>query len=109
MDERIHASFTAAPAHIEDREGTRFRLFDDYIVGENVVLEKGKKIVQKWRAVESNWPDTHYSEVVYIFTPQADGCLLDFYHNEIPEALFDQITKGWEENYWEPLKFYLLR
>jgi activator of HSP90 ATPase len=109
MDERIHSSFTASPARIRDVEGSPFTAYDGYIEGENVVLERGKKIVQKWRADETGWPAHHYSEVVFIFTPHEEGCLLDFYHNDIPEKLFETMEQGWNEYYWEPLLYYLNR
>ena len=109
MDERKHASFTASAVHIENTEGTIFDAYDGYISGKNIVLERGKKIVQLWKANEPNWPENHFSEVVFIFEQSADGCTLDIYHNDIPDVLVDTIRNGWEENYWEPLKFYLER
>jgi len=109
MDERIHSSFTAAPARIKDVEGSMFTAYDSYIEGENIVLERGKKIVQKWRANETDWPKHHFSEVVFIFSPHEEGCVLDFYHTDIPETLVESIRNGWEEYYWEPLRFYLNR
>ena len=58
---------------------------------------------------EEEWPDNHYSEVVFSLTDTEDGAKLDFYHTGIPEVIADNIEKGWSEYYWEPLKFYLER
>ncbi len=109
LDERIHSSFTGAEAKIEDTEDTPFTAYDGYIEGKNMVLERGKKIVQSWKANEEEWPDNHYSEVVFSLTDTEDGAKLDFYHTGIPEVIADNIEKGWSEYYWEPLKFYLER
>lgn len=109
MDARKHSSFTGAPATIEDKEGTSFTAWDGYIEGEQVVLERGKKIVQKWKANEEDWPDGHWSEVVFLFSDTVDGARLEFYHSEIPEVLYESIAKGWSEYYWDPLRIYIER
>lgn len=109
MDARIHSSFTGSEAIIQDKEGTEFSVFDGYAHGKNIVLERGKKIIQTWRANEDNWPEGHFSEVVFMFKDIAAGCELDFYHTAIPEAYADAIENGWKEYYWEPLRIYLER
>jgi activator of HSP90 ATPase len=109
MDERIHSSFTGAKAIISDSEGSSFSSYDGYAVGKNVVLERGKKIVQSWRAVDEEWPVTHESEAAFILSDTAEGCKLEFFHTGVPEALADRIERGWYEYYWEPLAFYLNR
>lgn len=109
MNARIHSSFTGDETIIEDKEGTLFSAFGGYITGKNIVLERGKKIIQTWRAEEEDWPADHFSEVTFLFTPVEGGCQLDFHHTTIPEHVFDRIEKGWHEYYWEPLKIYLDR
>jgi activator of HSP90 ATPase len=109
MDERKHASFTGAPASIEDKEGSSFTAYDGYINGKNIVLERGKKIVQSWRANEKDWPENHFSEVVFILQDSPEGCKLDFFHTSVPETLVESLEKGWVEYYWDPLRFYLNR
>lgn len=109
MDARMHSSFTGSKAVIEDKEGTEFSAYDGYIRGKNIVLERGKKIVQSWRAEEEGWPDDHYSEVAFIFNEIPEGTRLDFYHSGIPASHADDIAKGWDEYYWQPLREYLDR
>lgn len=109
MDERKHSSFTGSEAIIEDKEGSTFTAYDGYIEGRNVVLERGKKIVQTWKANEEEWPDNHTSEVVFIFTDTPSGGQIEFFQTAIPAAIADNIEKGWTDYYWEPLKFYLER
>lgn len=109
MDARIHSSFTGDEAIIEDKEGTSFSVFGGYAEGKNVVLEKGKKIIQTWKANEDDWPKNHYSEVVFIFKPTPTGCELDFFHTAVPTNKVESIAKGWHEFYWEPLRIYIDR
>jgi activator of HSP90 ATPase len=109
MDARIHSSFTGGEAIIEDKEGAEFSAYDGYIQGKNIVLERGKKIIQTWKANEDGWPTDHFSEVVFLFKDVAEGCELDFYHTAVPEEKADSIEKGWAEYYWDPLRIYLER
>ena len=109
MNSRIHSSFTGGEAIIEDKEGADFSAFDGYITGKNIVLEHGKKIVQTWRAEEDGWPENHFSEVTFIIEKIKKGTLLEFYHTGIPEHKVADISKGWVDFYWEPLKDFLNR
>lgn len=109
MDSRIHSSFTGDETVIEDKEGTSFSAFGGYITGKNIVLERGKKIIQTWRAEEEGWPADHFSEVVFILKNVDGGCELDFFHTAIPEHKAAAIENGWTEYYWNPLRIYLER
>lgn len=109
MDARKHSSFTGGEAVIQDTEGSEFSVFDGYAHGKIIVLERGKKIVQTWRANEEGWPEDHFSEVCFIFNEVPDGTRMDFYHTGIPADHADDISKGWKEFYWEPLNNYLDR
>lgn len=109
MDARKHSSFTGDETIIEDKEGTAFTAFGGYITGKNIVLERGKKIVQLWRANEADWPQDHFSEVFFLFKDVEGGCELDFYHSAVPAKVAERIETGWTEFYWEPLRIYLER
>ena len=109
MNARIHSYFTGDEAIIEDKEGTDFSAFGGYITGKNVVLERGKKIIQTWRGEEEGWPESHFSEVVFVLKDIEGGCELDFFHTGIPAHKAAAIENGWTEYYWEPLRIYLNR
>jgi activator of HSP90 ATPase len=109
MNARIHSSFTGDETIIEDKVGSPFSAFGGYIDGINIVLERGKKITQSWKANEEGWPSDHYSEITFLLKDIEGGCELNFYHTAIPEEIVDSITKGWTEYYWESLKIYLER
>ena len=106
MDPKKHAEFTKAPAEISQNIGGKFSLHGGYIYGENLELEKDKKIVQSWRT--QSWkPEAHYSTVTYLIEPDAEGTLLTFSHTGIPEENLESIAAGWYSHYWEPMKKYL--
>ena len=65
LSSREHTDFTGVSANTENKIGGRFTAWDDYIEGENINLEPGIKIVQKWRA--SDWPEGKWSEATYDF------------------------------------------
>lgn len=109
MNARIHSSFTGDLAKISDEEGADFELFDGYITGKNIVLERGKKIIQLWKAKEPDWPENHFSEVVLIFTEHNKGTQLELFHSDVPEACANRIGEGWKAYYWEPLQIYIDR
>lgn len=109
MDERRHASFTGTFAQIEDKEGSSFSLYDGYITGKNIVLERGKKIVQTWKAKEEHWPDDHFSEAAFILSEHPDGCEVQLFHTAVPEEYAEAIEEGWLTYYWEPMKYYIER
>lgn len=109
MDARKHSSFTGDEARIEDAEGKAFTAFGGYINGKNLSLERGRKIVQSWRANEPEWPLDYFSEVVFEFRDIEGGCELKLQHKGVPGMLVEQMEKGWTEFYWEPLRIYLER
>jgi len=65
MNAEHHSEFTGDDATIQDKQGAEFTAFSGYVQGKNMQLEKGKKIVQQWRAEEDGLPEDHFSEVTF--------------------------------------------
>ncbi|MFI5221596.1 MAG: SRPBCC domain-containing protein [Bacteroidia bacterium] len=107
MNSKKHSAFTGSAAVIKDKEGEEFKVFDGYAHGKNIALQKGKKIVQTWRANEEGWPEDHFSEVSFLFKKIALGTRMEFYHTGIPAKHAKAIEDGWNEFYWEPLKEFV--
>ncbi len=105
MDSATHAAFSGSAASISREVGGEFSAYDGYITGKNLELVPDRKIVQSWRAVD--WPEGHFSQVTFQFTPVPEGTQLDFTHTGIPEGEEAAFEEGWIDNYWEPLKEYL--
>lgn len=102
----IHSSFTKAEAIINPEVEGEFTCYDGYIIGKNIFLEEGLMIIQEWQGVEDDWPSYHFSTVQFKFKPLDGGTHLTFIHKGIPADMYERISNGWYEHYWEPLKVY---
>ncbi|MBP9180758.1 MAG: SRPBCC domain-containing protein [Bacteroidia bacterium] len=108
MDEKLHAEFTESDVSINTNIGGVFSIYDGYIAGKNIELIKNKKIVQLWRAEEPEWPEHHFSEVIFNFSDHKNfETLLTFEHRYVPEAVAKSIENGWVKYYWEPMKAWI--
>ena len=86
-------------AEMSDEPGAEFSLWDGSIVGKNLEFIPGKKIVQEWYFGEQNEP----SIVTIILHAAKAGTSAELRHINIPDADFDNITEGWNENYFGSL------
>jgi activator of HSP90 ATPase len=102
MDAKKHAKFTGGKASISREVGGKFSVFDGYAEGVNLQLVPDKKIVQSWRA--SDWPEGHYSEVTFLFKEIEGGTHLTFNQTGVPEEQYDDVSQGWRDYYWAPMK-----
>jgi activator of HSP90 ATPase len=107
IDSQKHSNFTGAEAIISNQIGGEYSTYDGYIVGKNLELVPGKRIVQTWKAQEEGWPDDVYSIVEFVFTENKNGTELMFRHTDIPSMVKSDFDSGWKEHYWEPMKAYL--
>jgi activator of HSP90 ATPase len=104
LDSKQFAAVTGLPAEIDSKVGGAFKTFGGLIVGRNVELVPGQRIVQAWRP--TNWDPGVYSLVKFELKPQGSGALVVLDHTGFPESDFDGLSSGWPERYWEPLKKY---
>ena len=105
MDSKLHSKFTGDVAKMSKKVGGKFSGFSGYITGKNLILERGKKIVQAWRS--SEWPRGYMSEVTYLLKPAKGGTKLMFTHKGVPANDYKDKVSGWKEFYWKPLKKFL--
>ncbi len=105
MDSKKHSKFTGDKASISRKVGGKFSAFDGYCEGVNIELVPDEKIVQTWRA--SDWPKGHYARVTFSLK-QIDGrTRLTFTQSGVPSEQYDDISQGWRDYYWTPLKAML--
>lgn len=109
MTTKGHEGFTGAPARISPREGGRFSAWGGYIHGENVELVPGKRIVQRWRPTESDWPKEYFSTVRFVLAAARGGTRVSFTHSGVLAQHAGHLADGWKESYWDPLRAYLSR
>ncbi len=101
------SKYPDGPAATISREpGGSFSLFGDHIVGRHVELVPNERIVQAWRA--ASWEAGAYSIVRFDLKEQADQTKIIFDHTGFRMGLAEHLLDGWNSNYWEPLKKYLV-
>ncbi len=104
MDQKKHSRFTGSPAKISREAGGAFTAYDESIRGRNVELVPDKLIVQDWYCETDGWPEGHLSRVSIMLKKKGGGCVLDFKQAGVPEAAYDEISEGWMEYYWAPMR-----
>jgi len=102
MDEKNHALFTGGSARISRDVGGMFVTNDGYSDGKNVELVPDAKIVQTWRA--SNWPEGYYSTLTITFSQVSSTTKLSFVQAGVPDDQYEEISQGWHDYYWNPMK-----
>jgi activator of HSP90 ATPase len=102
MNSGLHSEIVGSRAVIGSKAGSTFSVWDGGINGYNLALEPNKKIVQAWRAKE--WPKGHYSVAVFELEKTDEGTKLVFDQYGVPDDDYKNITDGWKNYYWAPLK-----
>ena len=95
--------WTGEKAVMSTVPGSEFSLWEESIVGRNLEFIPGKKIVQQWFFGEQAYD----SIVTIILHAHKHGTSVELRHTNIPDEDFDDITRGWDENYFGSLsEFY---
>ncbi|RYD58396.1 MAG: ATPase [Sphingobacteriales bacterium] len=92
--------WTGAHAEFEDKPDTEFSFWDGDIVGKNLELDYGKKIVQQWYFGEDNEP----SIVTIKLHPDKTGTSMEFLQTNIPDEDFEDFIEGLQEYYFDGLR-----
>src|SRR5437870_32966 len=107
MDTEEHARFTGAPAEIGREEGATFSAYGGRVLGRNVELVPGARIIQALRFAD--WPAGVYSLARFELRGEGDGTRLIFDQDGVPESSVEHLDGGWKTRYWEPLRRHLER
>lgn len=102
MDTQKHSGFTGAPAEVSREVGGLFSAYGGAVGGINLELVPGRRIVQFWNGAE--WPEGHYSTVIYELEEMDNGTHLAFMQAGVPQEHYDEINEGWKSNYWEKMQ-----
>lgn len=94
--------WSGAPAIMDAKKGTEFSLWSDSIVGINKEVTDNK-LVQLWK--EQSWPA--YSEVRFLWQKVEEGTLVTLTQHNIPSESFEDIARGWDHHYMNPLTTWL--
>jgi activator of HSP90 ATPase len=106
MDAKQFAAFSGLPAEIDAKAGGAFSMFQGQIIGRNVDLVAGQRIIQAWRA--THWNADIYSIAKFELKPSAAGTTVVLDHTGFPTGEYDALLWGWGNHYWEPLKKFLV-
>ena len=89
------------PAEISRELGGAFSVFGGHIVGRQLELVPGQRIVQAWRVVD--WEPGIFSIARFELVEQAGSTKMVFDHTGFPGGQAAHLAEGWRVNYWQPL------
>ena len=91
--------WTGEEAVMSTEAGTEFSMWGGSIAGKNLEFVENKKIVQQWYFGDQEEP----SIVTIILHEDKKGTSAELRHTNIPDADFDDMAQGWEEDYFGAL------
>nr|WP_320000362.1 SRPBCC domain-containing protein [uncultured Draconibacterium sp.] len=98
-NEKMLEIWTGETAVMPLESNTEFSLWGGSISGINVEFEQDKKIVQKWFFGE----EMEDSLVTIKLHPHKKGTSIELRQTNIPDEAFDNISEGWDEDYFGAL------
>lgn len=93
--------WTGEDAVMEEVPGTEFSLWEESICGMNLEFEKDHKIVQEWYFGEVE--EDKKSIVTIKLHPDKNGTSMEVVQTNIPDEAYENISEGWEEDYFNGL------
>ena len=91
--------WTGEKAEMSTEPGSEFSLWEGSIVGKNLEFEQDKKIVQQWYFDGQS----EESIVTIKLHPDKAGTSAELRHTNIPDADYDDMVDGWNNNYFGAL------
>ncbi|WP_346860247.1 SRPBCC domain-containing protein [uncultured Draconibacterium sp.] len=95
-NKRMLEIWTGEEVLMEIEPNTEFSLWGGSISGVNLEFEENKKIVQKWFFGE----EEENSIVTIKIHPHKKGCSVELLHTNIPDEAYENISEGWDEDYF---------
>lgn len=100
VDPKEIERWNAGPAKMDDKVGTKFKLWGGDIYGENTEVVKNRKLVQDWYG--GDWPEP--SKVTITLSTENEITKIDLLHDNIPDEEVGNIADGWNLYYFGELK-----
>lgn len=97
-NEKMLEIWTGEEAVMPLEPNKEFSLWGGSISGINIEFETNKKIVQHWFFGEDE-----DSVVTIKLHPHKKGTSIELHHTNIPDDAFDNISEGWDEDYFGAL------
>ncbi len=92
--------WTGEDAEMVPEPGTEFSLWGGSISGMNLEFEENRKIVQQWYFGEQE----EDSIVTIRLHSDKKGTSVELRHTNIPDEDFDNISEGWDEDYFGSIR-----
>jgi activator of HSP90 ATPase len=91
--------WTGEEAEMSTIPGSEFSMWEGSIVGKNLEFEQDKKILQQW------YFEGQLEESIVTIKLHADkaGTSVELRHTNIPDADYDDMVDGWNNNYFGAL------
>lgn len=99
-NQRMVEIWTGEAAVMQAESNTEFSLWDGSITGINLEFEENKKMVQQWFFGEQEKD----SIVTIKLHPDKKGTSVELHHTNIPDEAYENISEGWDEDYFGALK-----
>lgn len=99
-NKKILEIWTGEKAEMEPVAGTEFSLWNESITGINLEFVENQLIVQEWFFGESE----ERSIVTIKLHPYKKGTNVELSQTNIPDEAFENISEGWDEDYFGALK-----
>ncbi len=106
MDSKKHSELIGSEAEISREVGGPFSAYDEGLHGTNAELVQDRKIVLNWRCEMDDWPEDHFSKATFLFKKTPMGTKIEFTQIGVPKECFEEISEGWYDYYWKPLKTF---
>ncbi|HPR33879.1 MAG TPA: SRPBCC domain-containing protein [Prolixibacteraceae bacterium] len=90
--------WTGEPVVMPSEEGSEFSMWGGAINGRLVELVPGERIVQIW------YFDEIESTVCFKLHPDKKGTSVELRQNNIPDEAFDNISEGWDNDFFGSLQ-----
>jgi activator of HSP90 ATPase len=105
LDSKAHGKIIGSDADIEPDVNGKFNIWDGYITGRTIELEKDKKIIQEWRTTE--FPEKSGFSILELDLEETEnGTNLILKHSNIPDGQGNDYKQGWIAYYFKPMKEY---
>ncbi|QGY47381.1 ATPase [Maribellus comscasis] len=98
-NQRMLEIWTGEEAQMEPVPNSEFSLWEGSISGLNLEFEENKKIVQQWYFEGQE----DKSIVTIKLHPDKKGTSAQLEHTNIPDEAFENISEGWDEDYFGAL------
>jgi activator of HSP90 ATPase len=106
LSSKGHEGITGGqPARISAQEGADFSVWDGYITGRNLRLERDRLIVQSWRTTKFTQTDPD-SQIEVLLEPVSAGTLVTVHHTNVPDGHLSYRDGGWQNSYFETMKVH---